>query len=139
MSIDINETILIPVGSELSPEEKDRPLAYHIKTVIEEHSQGVYQKAIVVSDRWYIENEMFHLCPTIFIGGPGVNAALDLYYNEIPVIWSDNEATFLQMKTGQDDIKVALWGLTQMQTNAAIERFLHKYLNQFLAASWKQS
>ncbi|MEW6235415.1 MAG: hypothetical protein AB1656_08530 [Candidatus Omnitrophota bacterium] len=137
MSVDINETILIVTGSELLPEEKDRPIAYLLKEKIDARGATRHQRAIVVSDRWYMENELFHICPVILVGGPGVNAAAAEIYKSIPVAWSDEESAFVQMAE-KTPVKASLWGLNQEGTLKAADSFLQNgYLESFLSLSWK--
>ncbi|NLI15005.1 MAG: hypothetical protein GX409_01835, partial [candidate division Zixibacteria bacterium] len=75
--LDVNQTILIVVGSDINPEEKDRPLAYYLKQAIEkspEYGSLPFRKCIVISDSLYESDKIIQICPTISIGGPGVNA-----------------------------------------------------------------
>ena len=137
VSIDIQDTILIVVGAELVPEEKDRPLAYDLKKIIDIHGNSPYQRAVVVSDRWYLDNEMFHICPTILIGGPGVNAVTANTYKEMPVLWTDQQNIFLQIK---NNTNVALWGMDQAGTEQAIQKFIQDdYLNDWLKSNWRNT
>ncbi|HOJ60659.1 MAG TPA: hypothetical protein PK878_10270 [bacterium] len=137
--LEINETILIVTGSELVPEEKDRPLAYRLKALIDPRGQSPYHRAIVVSDRWYMDNELFQICPTIFIGGPGVNQATSQVYKKIPVAWTDNTQAFVQIAISGTDAKAALWGMNQDGTRAAVEVFIgQNYLDYFLKVIWQK-
>ncbi len=138
MNIDINETILIVVGSELVPEEKDRPLAYRLKERIDSKGCSTYQRAIVVSDRWYLDNDMFHICPTIIIGGPGVNYASAEFYKDTPVVWSEGDNAFLQVTEEDTPNHALLWGMDQAGSEQAINHFVEgKFLDHFLSRSWK--
>ncbi len=50
--IDVNETILIVVGSDIKPEEKDRPLAYWLQKKIHESNgfaKTPFRKSVVIS------------------------------------------------------------------------------------------
>ena len=78
--VDTDETIVLVTGSGISAEERDRPLAYWLKQEIDRRGSGhPYRRAVVVGDVWFLENRIFHLNPTIAIGGPGANSlAADL-------------------------------------------------------------
>lgn len=137
--LEINETILIVTGSELVPEEKDRPLAYRLKEQIDRRGFSPYHRAIVVSDRWYLDNELFQICPVILVGGPGVNQVTGQIYKKIPVAWTDQGQSFVQITPAGTDAKAALWGMNQESTRTAVEAFLDRgYLDRFLWAIWQE-
>lgn len=138
MNLDINDTILIVCGSEIVPEEKDRPLAYRIKEAIAPWGDNEYQKAVVVSDCWYLENEIFQICSTILVGGPGVNAATAELYQEIPMIWTHQKQAFVQMQV-EDRNRAAIWGMNQSGTEIALNYFINEQLAEFLSRSWKRA
>lgn len=137
MQIDVNDTVLIVVGSELVPEEKDRPLGYELKETLDPLGHPPYQRAIVVSDRWYVENELFQVCPTIIIGGPGVNLAAAQFFQQIPIVWCENDEAFLQLIISAEKTHAAMWGVNQEATRRAMNAFSDKgYLQQFLENIW---
>jgi hypothetical protein len=141
VQIDVNDTVLIVVGSELVPEEKDRPLAYTLKRTIDAQGRNAYQRAIVVSDRWYLENEIFQTCPSIIVGGPGVNAAAAHFYKKIPVVWTSSEKgdAFVQVSLGDSAACAALWGMNQQATSAAMDAFVDQgFLQNMLSLAWKR-
>lgn len=140
MQIDVNDTILIVVGSELTPEEKDRPLAYTLKRIIDERGSNAYQRCIVVSDRWYLDNELFQVCPTLIIGGPGVNAAAAHFCEKIPLVWNDNQESFLQVSISDTIAKALIWGVSQSTTEQSMTMFLENgHLEDFLNEVWASS
>lgn len=137
MQIDVNDTVLIVVGSELTPEEKDRPLAYSLKSTIDTNGKNSFQRCVVVSDRWYLDNELFQVCPTIMIGGPGVNAATAHFCEKIPVVWNDDEESFLQISMSDTIAKVLIWGLNQQRTEQAMTMFVENgHQEDFLGMVW---
>ena len=97
MKVDVNDTIMIVVGSGLVPEEKDRPLAYRLKSRIDPLGKSEYQRSVVVSDIWYLENILFQTCSTVIIGGPGVNEASQHFFNSSPLIWTFEDMAFMQL------------------------------------------
>ena len=69
-----DETVVLVTGSSLTAEERDRPVAYRLKSEIDRRGAGhAYRRAVVVADLWSLQNRIFHLNPTIGIGGPGAN------------------------------------------------------------------
>ena len=73
--VDTEETIVLVTGSDIRAEERDRPTAYRLKAEVDRRGDGqAFRRAVVVGDVWYLENRIFHLNPTIAIGGPGVGA-----------------------------------------------------------------
>ena len=62
--VDTEETVVLVTGSSLTAEERDRPLAYLLKSEIDRRGAGhAYRRAVVVADVWYLENRLFHHQP----------------------------------------------------------------------------
>ncbi len=140
MPFDVTDTVLIVVGSELVPEEKDRPMAYRLKQALDVYGDDRFKKAIVVSDHWYLENPIFQACPTIILGGAGVNQAAAEFFNRIPLVWSSGERAFVHFTLSDGEAKSAIWGLTGQGTTEALETFITDgYLEQFITRVWKQA
>jgi len=135
LNLDINDTILIVTGSELTPELKDRPLAYRLKETIDPFGKNQYQQAIVVSDRWYLENEILQICATLLVGGPGVNAATSELFDKLPMHWAFNEQAFIQWLR-ESETKAAIWGMNQASTTQAVDFFIQEFLDEFLDIAW---
>lgn len=140
MPIDVTDTVLIVVGSELVPEEKDRPLGYRLKERFDQEGDGRFQRSIVVSDRWYLDNPIFQACPSIIIGGPGVNQAAAEFYDRIPVVWTQDQRAFIHFTLSDGDAKAALWGMNQTGTEEALQVFMDEgLLMRFIERVWKRS
>lgn len=137
--IDTDETVLIVTGSDIPAEMNDRPLAYHLKTEIDRQGQGKsYRGAVVVSDRWYAENRIFHLCPTVAVGGPGVNAVAAALVNDLPMLVKRDDRIFVQGAWDGDMKRASLWGLDRLATALAVEAFLKEgFCADFLKRVWK--
>ncbi|MGI6456494.1 MAG: hypothetical protein ACOX5R_12880 [bacterium] len=138
MKVDVNDTIMIVVGSGLVPEEKDRPLAYRLKSRIDPLGKSEYQRSVVVSDIWYLENILFQTCSTVIIGGPGVNEASQHFFNKLPLIWTFEDMAFMQLDQ-EREIRVSLWGMNQAGTEMALDFFISEYLTRFLSLAWKEN
>jgi hypothetical protein len=140
MAIDVNQTILIVVGMDIEPEEADRPLAYMLKEAIEAapHFGGhPFRRCIVISDALYEHDKLIQVCPTIVIGGPGVNAVAGELVEKLPVYLSKNNKYFIQLEKGFKDQKISIWGMDRDSTAEAIEMFIaNGILDDFLKTIW---
>lgn len=137
--IDTDETILIVTGSDVPAEMNDRPLAYRLKGEIDRLGAGKsFRGALVVSDRWYADNRIFHLCPTVVVGGPGVNAVAAALVNELPMLVQRDERIFVQGSWDGEMKRASLWGMDRVATAQAVEAFVREGLcNEFLKKVWK--
>lgn len=137
--VDTDETILVVTGTGIAAEDRDRPLAYWLKAEIDR--QGInhpYRRAIVVGDQWYQENRLFHLNPTIAVGGPGVNLVAQDLVRRLPVVHTEDERMWVQ--SGRDDgvSKACLWGADLAGTGRAVEHFVSAgLLRAMLAEQWR--
>jgi hypothetical protein len=140
MEIDVNQTILIVVGVDIEPEEADRPLAYRLKAVIEASTRfggHPFRKCIVISDALYEHDKLIQVCPTIAIGGPGVNAVAGVLVEKLPVYLSKNNKYFIQLDKDFNDQKISIWGMDRDSTAEAIEMFIaNGILDDFLKTIW---
>lgn len=137
--IDTDETVLIVVGSDIPAEMNDRPTAYVLKQAIDRQARGgTYRMAVVVSDRWYADNRLFHLCPTIAIGGPGVNAVAAALVDELPMKAQRDQRVFVQGAWEAEPRRASLWGADRAATADAVELFVREGMcAEFLALIWK--
>jgi hypothetical protein len=137
--IDTDETILIVTGSDLPAEMNDRPTAYALKREIDRLGEGrPWREAVVVSDRWFADHRVFHLCSTIVIGGPGVNAVAAALINELPALVARDERVFVQGAWDSETKRVSLWGADRVATSEAVVVFLREgYCAQFLNSAWR--
>ena len=137
--LDTDETILIVTGSDIPAEMNDRPLAYALKAEIDRIGSGTsWRGAVVVSDRWFAEHRIFHLCATIVIGGPGVNAVAAALVEELPMIVQRDERAFVQGSWDGETKRASLWGLDRVSTAQAIEIFVREgHCADFLNAAWR--
>jgi hypothetical protein len=137
--IDTDETIVLVTGSSLTAEERDRPLAYRLKSEIDRRGTGhAYRRAVVVADLWYLENRIFHLNPTIAIGGPGANGVSNDFAESLPMVYSREERVFVQADFESDVKRASLWGVDSAQTAVAVEIFMTQgYLDDLLNRIWR--
>jgi hypothetical protein len=138
--IDTDETVLIVTGSDLPAEMHDRPIAYALKAEIDRRGgTAPYRGAVVVSDRWYAENRIFHLCATIAIGGPGVNALAASLMESLPAIVGRDDRVFVQGAWDGEQKRVSCWGADRVATAQAVEAFVAEgYCERFLDAVWRR-
>ncbi|HEY8257080.1 MAG TPA: hypothetical protein VIG08_05440 [Gemmatimonadales bacterium] len=137
--VDTEETIVLVTGSSITSEERDRPLAYRLKSEIDGRGIGhAYRRAVVVADLWYLDNRTFHLNPTIAIGGPGANGVTQEFSAFLPTAHSVDERVFVQLDFQGDLKRAALWGANAAGTAEAVEAFIGRgYLDDLLGRIWR--
>jgi hypothetical protein len=137
--VDTNETVVLVTGSSLTAEERDRPLAYLLKAEIDRRGDGqAYRRAVVVADLWYLDNRIFHLNPTIAIGGPGANGAAQEFSGILPTVYSSDETVFIQADFEGDPKRAVLWGANAAGTARAVEVFATQgLLDDLLRRIWR--
>ena len=137
--IDTEETIILVTGTDIRAEERDRPLAYRLKEEVDRRGAGqTFRRAVVVGDAWYLENRIFHLNPTLAIGGPGVNGVAQLFSDQLPTVWSQDERSFIQADFDGDVKRATLWGMDRAATAVAVDAFvIHQFLDELLAKIWR--
>jgi len=137
--IDTDDTVLIVTGTEIPAEMNDRPLAYRLKAEIDRRGAGkTFRGAVVVSDVWFSQNRIFHLCPAVAVGGPGVNALAASLVEELPMLVRRDDRVFVQGKWDGEEKRVSLWGMDRYTTAQAVDVFLEEgYGDDFLRAAWK--
>jgi hypothetical protein len=136
----VNETILIVVGADIKPEEKDRPLAYWLQKKIREsngYGKTPFRKAIVITDALYHSDRIIQACPTICIGGPGVNSIAGDWVKKLPIYISEDNKYFIQYDAASSNKRVSIWGMDQETTSGALNVFVESgLLNDYLKSIW---
>jgi hypothetical protein len=137
--IDTDETVVLVTGASLTAEERDRPLAYRLKAEIDRRGAGhAYRRAVVVADLWYLQNRIFHLNPTITIGGPGANGVSNELAETLPTVYSRDEQVFVQADFEGELKRASLWGVDASFTAAAVDTFMKEgYLDDLLSRIWR--
>jgi hypothetical protein len=137
--VDTDETIVIVTGSDIRAEERDRPTAYRLKQEIDRRSDGQpFRRAVVVGDVWYMDNRIFHLNPTIAVGGPGVNELAAGLVQRLATPWSQDQRSFVQADFDTDPKRAVLWGMDAESTMAAVQAFVAQgYLDDLLRRIWR--
>ncbi len=137
--IDPVETVLVVVGASLSAELKDEPLAYHLRQVIDHRGGGHhYRRALVVQDSWYMQRDDYHRSPTIAVGGPGANAVSQYFAGILPLVWSREERSYLQVAFEGPFRRATVWGMNADATREALDAFIDQgLLDRFLDQAWR--
>lgn len=137
--VDTDETVVIVTGSDLRAEERDRPTAYRLKQEIDQRSDGqVFRRAVVVGDNWFLENGIFHLNPSIAVGGPGVNGLSAQLAQQVPVTWSQDQRCYIQTDFDGDPKRALLWGMDAESTMNAVQAFVAQgFLEDLLRRIWR--
>ena len=136
---DVSHTVLIVVGSAISQEVNDRPLAYRLKREIDGRGDPAKWKlAIVVSDLAYESDAVIQACPTVSIGGIASNAVSARFCRILPVALSVERKSFVQLEITFRDPRVLLWGIDPASTVKAVDLFLEQgYLDKYLQHIWR--
>ena len=137
--VDTDETVVIVTGSDLRAEERDRPTAYRLKQEIDRRSDGqVFRRAVVVGDSWYLENRVFHLNPSIAVGGPGVNGLAAELAQSLPLVWTQDQRAYVQANLEGDPKRAVLWGVDAEATMVAVQAFVSQgFLDDLLRRIWR--
>ncbi len=132
---DLDTLILIVTGSTLRAEDKDRPLAQQLAAEIATRlPDGSGWRCLIVSDLYYINNEDLHSCPTISLGGPGVNHLSAVLFRELPPALAVDNVLLIQMDVTMQDMRAAVWGLNHETTVEALRTFIEKgHLERYVA------
>ncbi len=137
--VDTDETVVLVTGSSITAEERDRPLAYRLKSEIDRRGAGhAYRRAVVVAHLWYLQNRIFQLNPTIAIGGPGANGVSHDFAETLPTVYARDERVFVQADFEAEMKRAALWGVDVSCTAAAVNVFMTEgYLEDLLSRIWR--
>ena len=139
-SINHSNTLLIVVGAHLRAEVADRPLGYELQQRVnewlEEHQEqmNVSIDVIVCSDIWYLNNEQLQQCPTISIGGPGVNALSAYFAQNLKHDTGQEQQVLIQIDPEYTDLRVCIWGTNHELTVKGLDLFNRQYLDGYLRA-----
>jgi hypothetical protein len=137
--VDTEDTVLVVTGIDVPAEMNDRPLAYRLKAEFDRRGGGrPFRAGLVVSDAWFAQNRIFHLCPVVSVGGPGVNALAASLVEDLPFLVKREDRVFVQGSWDGDQRRVSLWGMDRVATAEAVEAFLTEgYCDAFLRKVWK--
>ena len=137
--VDTDETVVIVTGSDLRAEERDRPTAYRLKQEIDRRSDGqAFRRAVVVGDSWYLENRIFHLNPSIAVGGPGVNGLAEELAQSLPLVWTQDQRAYVQADLEGSPKRAVLWGMDAEATMVAVQAFVSQgFLDDLLRRIWQ--
>lgn len=147
--VDKTNALLIVVGSHLRAEERDRPLAYGLRTRIEHWREmhrdqlDVPLTPLVCTDLWYLNHVDLQRRPTICLGGPGVNALAAINANQsedaekpghAPEPPPDEPRVTIMIDPDFTHLRVGIWGTDTLLTEKGLELFCDRYLDAYLRA-----
>ena len=141
--IDTDRLICIVVGVQLRAELGDRPLAYRVEQEIRTRLDAALGRPpegepprlapVVISDVYYLNNEEIRSRPAIAIGGPGMNAVAAMLVDRLPTAVAIEDTLVIQMDLEMTDQRCAVWGMNHLDTVRAVDLFVAKYLDTFVA------
>lgn len=139
--LELDRLILIVVGSHLRAETADRPIAYRLRERMLENLNSLVEKEpeeddpvdiVVCTDVWWLNNEHLRECPTVSVGGPGVNALSAYLGDKLPSAFVVDDQMIVQMDIELTDEWVCIWGADHERTVQACEVFIERYLERYL-------
>jgi hypothetical protein len=143
--IDTDRLICIVVGVQLRAELGDRPLAYRVEREMRSRLEAALGKApegepprlspVVISDVLYLNSEEMQARPAVSVGGPAMNALSALLADKLPTAVAIEDTLVIQMDLDMEDQRCAVWGMNHLDTVRAVELFISKYLDVFVAAA----
>lgn len=87
---------------------------------------------LICSDVWRLNDNSLASCPSISIGGPGVNAFAAYLADKLDSAFVVDDILMVQLDLEYDDLVASCWGMDHESTIAAVEAFVEKYLEQFI-------
>lgn len=152
--VDQVNAVLIVVGSHLRAEQRDRPMAYGLRTRIEHwrdrHAEqlDVPLTPLVCTDLWYLNHQDLQRRPTICLGGPSVNALAAINANQSddrreaseggdePRLEPEGVEPRVTIMIDPDftHLRVGVWGTDTELTAKGLELFCDRYLDDYLRA-----
>jgi hypothetical protein len=92
----------------------------------------------VVGDSWYLQNRVFHLNPSIAVGGPGVNGLAAEWSQSVPLVWTQDQRAYVQASLEGDPKRAVLWGMDAEATMVAVQAFVTQgFLDDLLRRIWR--
>jgi hypothetical protein len=141
--IDPERLICIVVGVQLRAELGDRPLAYRVEQEVRARLEAALGKPpegepprlapVVLSDVYYLNNDELQSRPAISVGGPGMNALSAMLVDKLPTAVAIEKTLVIQMDLEMEDKRCAVWGMDHLDTVRAVDLFVTKYLDAFIA------
>ncbi len=134
--LDTVRLLPIVVGAHLEAEITDRPRAGRLREEIRswpgrrEITDPL--EPVIVTDLWYLNADDLRRRPTITIGRPEINAVTAHLAGRIPTAFMVEETYRIQLDPEYVDLNVCIWGPDGPTTGAAVERFLERYLAEYL-------
>ncbi|MCK4872524.1 MAG: hypothetical protein KAS72_07345 [Phycisphaerales bacterium] len=140
-TLDLDRVVLLVVGAHLRAEVADRPIAYRLRDAILAWMEEACElddetlppvDVVVCTDVWWLNNNELRECPTISVGGPGINALSAYLGDKVPSAFVVDDSLIVQMDVELTDLLACVWGMNHEQTIAAADVFTERYLDSFM-------
>lgn len=155
-TIDTDRLLLIVTGAHLRAESADRPIAYALRERIvrwldaragadgldapgEPDDAPRAFDVLVCSDVWWLNNDELRECPTISVGGPGVNALSAYLADKLDSAFVIEDWLMVQLDLDFDEVTACCWGMNHDATIEAVAAFETRYLESFLEAAARRT
>lgn len=138
--VDTDRVIPIVVGATLEGEAFDRPVAQRLAGVInramgEDIDQSSAGPALVCTDLWYLNDDQLRARPTVSVGRPDRNALSAYLGDKTPSAFVVDDVLMVQADPEMSEAVVCCWGVDARATGWAVDAFIEKYLDAFVAAA----
>lgn len=142
LDFDAERAIAIVVGAHPRAEITDRPwanlLARRMRSVLAERGLAMDRGGpipLVVTDVWYLNDDVLRRQPTVAVGDPAVNAASAYFANRLPCAYAIENACQLLLDPELLEPRACFWGIDDESLKLAMERFDAKWIGPFLEAA----
>jgi len=129
--------LLLVVGAHLESETTDRALGYRLREEIlawQARAGGRrHLRPVVCTDLWYLNSQPLRQQPTISIGRPEINAATAYLARRLPSAFMIEQRYCIQLDPEYVEVNACIWGSDWRATSAAMDQFIERYLDAYLA------
>ena len=142
LEFDASRAIAVVVGAHPRAEITDRPwanlLVRRMRTILADRGFSMESGGpipLVVTDVWFLNDDVLRRQPTVAIGDPAVNAASAFFANRLPCAYAIENACQLLLDPELLEPRACLWGIDDESLKLAMTRFETKWIEPFLDAS----
>ncbi len=142
LEFDAERAIVVVVGAHPRAEITDRPwanlLVRRMRSILV--SRGLEMDRggpipVVITDVWFLNDDVLRRQPTVAIGDPAVNAASAFFANRLPCAHAIENACQLLLDPELLEPRACMWGIDDESLKLAMQRFDAKWIEPFLDAS----
>lgn len=127
----------VVVGAHLRAEMGDRPSAYALRERLASiaEGEGVRLAPVVVTDLWYLNQDVLRVRPTVSVGNPEINALSAALASRLPSALAIDDRLLVQFDPEWTDQVACCWGVDHQATARAAGIFAERYAQAFVRAA----